>query len=152
MTIATTNAQALASALFSLQGLESHFARVGFADEAARAAHIEWARDIHESRIAQIMGELPAGAGFDNGITLADASTPSRLIFETAFHHMDDSGMYAGWSEHRVTVTPSLVWGIEMRIGGRDRNGIKDYIAESFRDALQREAPDALAIGPAPPA
>jgi hypothetical protein len=144
-----TNAQALASALFSLQGLESHFAAVGFADEAARAAHIEWARDIHESRIAQIMGELPSGSGFDNGTTLADESTPSRLIFQTAFHHMDESGMYDGWTEHRVTVTPSLVWGIELRIGGRNRRDIKDYIADMFRDVLEREAAD-IAAPPSP--
>lgn len=65
-------------------------------------------------------------------------STPNRIVIDTAFHHMNDGGYYDGWSEHSVIITPSLVWGYEIRVTGRNRNDIKDYIAETFQHALSR--------------
>jgi hypothetical protein len=95
----------------------------------------------HEETIEKLTREhMPSGGGFDNPTTLdLDNSTADRLRFKTAFHHMDDHGYYAGWSYHPVTVTPSLANGFELVIGGRDRNQIKDYIAETFHAALSRD-------------
>lgn len=81
---------------------------------------------------------MPSGAGFDNGTTLdLDKSNGDRLVFTTAYHHMNGGGYYNGWTEHTVTVTPSLLNGIVLRVSGRDRNDIKDYIYECFDSALQ---------------
>lgn len=74
----------------------------------------------------------PSGSGFDNGTTLDfDASTPQRLVFLTSFHHMNENGFYTGWTEHTVIVTADLL-GLNVRVTGRDRAQIKDYIAEQF--------------------
>lgn len=85
---------------------------------------------------------LPSGSGFDSGTSIdVDRSRPDRLVLTTAFHHMDDAGYYDGWTEHAIIVRPSLIHGFELRIDGRDRNGIKEYIADVF-GALLAEAGD----------
>ncbi len=85
---------------------------------------------------------LPSGSGFDAG-TQFDAcahvdDNRERLEFQTAFHHMHESGMYRGWTEHKVIVTPSFA-GFDLKVTGRDRNGIKDFIAECFHYALEQD-------------
>lgn len=89
--------------------------------------------------IDALLSEFPHGSGFDNGTKLDDSSTGERLIFNTAFHHMNDNGMYNGWTEHQVIVTPSLEMGFRLKVSGRDRNEIKDYIAECFDACLSAE-------------
>lgn len=49
---------------------------------------------------------------------------------------MNDAGYYDGWTSYRVTVYPSFVYGLDIRISGRDRNGIKELIRTRFHDAL----------------
>lgn len=82
---------------------------------------------------------LPSGSGFDGGSRVnMERSKPNRIVIDTAFHHMSEHGYYDGWSEHSVIITPSLVWGYEIRVTGRNRNEIKDYIGEAFQHALSR--------------
>lgn len=99
--------------------------------------NIEW-RDTHEDSIIKLVERImPSGAGFDNGTKIDfDRSTDSRLEFTTAFHHMNDGGYYDGWTEHRVIITPSFIGGYDIRVTGRNRNDIKDYIAETFCHCL----------------
>lgn len=82
---------------------------------------------------------MPSGSGFDNGTKL-DRDTSLRrglLVFDTAFHHMNEGGFYEGWSEHTVFVRPAFVGHFEIyKIDGRDRNQIKDMIADMFNSAL----------------
>lgn len=81
---------------------------------------------------------LPSGAGFDRG-TIIDihASTPSRLVFQTAFHHMNDVGYYDGWTEH--TVTAVATFGTpEIKVSGSNSE-FKDYIGHVFHDLLTTE-------------
>jgi hypothetical protein len=94
----------------------------------------------HEQRLRNLVAErMPRGSGFDNGTFLFDRSTPNKLMFSTSYHHMDEYGGYDGWTGHTVTVTPSLAFGFEIKINGRDRNDIKEYIAEEFDTALRKE-------------
>lgn len=96
----------------------------------------------HKERAEYLTREfLPSGSGFDCGTKLLlDESRPEKLVFFTEFHHMDSNGSYDGWTSHKVTVRPSLVHGLILTVGGRNRNDIKDYIYESFWDALNRRA------------
>jgi hypothetical protein len=102
----------------------------------------------HKDRAERLVRDMmPSGSGFDNGTTLDfDKSNGNRLVFVTAFHHMNDGGMYDGWTEHTVTVTPSFVGGFDLRVSGRDRNDIKDYIGDSFQHALSQDVPDWNAV------
>lgn len=97
--------------------------------------------DKHEESIALLARDhLPSGSGFDSG-TMVDLekSTGGKLVFNTAFHHMDDGGGYDGWSNHTITIKPSLHLGFTMKIGGRDRKDIKNYIGDVFSNVLHRE-------------
>lgn len=79
---------------------------------------------------------LPAGSGFDSGTRVdLDASKPGRVVLNTAFHHMNPGGFYDGWTYHNIVLTPAFGFPI-VRITGRDRNGIKDYLAEVFAASL----------------
>ncbi len=87
-----------------------------------------------------IREKLPSGSGFDAGTKLVqDKCTDTRLVFTTSFHHMDEHGGYNGWTEHEVYLVASLQFDFNVRVTGRDRNQIKDYIAETFQHALSEE-------------
>jgi hypothetical protein len=80
---------------------------------------------------------LPSGSGFDAGTQFDwDKSKADRLVFNTSYHHMNDGGYYDGWTEHTITVTPSFVGMCDLKVSGRDRRSIKEYIAETFHNAL----------------
>lgn len=102
-----------------------------------------WA-DRWQERIDQLMAMLPKGSGFDNGTRLdEERSDPDkRMVFLTAFHHMDDHGYYCGWTDHEVIVTPTLWRGPAIRISGVNKRGIKEYIHGVFCHALGADAPD----------
>lgn len=104
----------------------------------------------HRDRIKTLCDAvLPHGSGFDNGSEIdLDRSKPERLVFTTAFHHMDPNGHYDGWTDHTVIVTPSLVFGFELRVTGRNRDEIKDHIHECFHYALGAIEPTSGVFGP----
>ncbi len=106
-------------------------------DNCRRSGNDEW-HDRHETRVAELVKRyLPSGSGFDNGTKLDEVrSTGDRLIFFVDFHHMNEHGFYDGWTTHRVVVRPSLAFGFRLTISGRNRNDIKDHIAEVFDAAL----------------
>lgn len=101
---------------------------------------VEW-KSKHEDRIRALVKEhMPSGSGFDSGTGLdLDRSNGNKLVFHTSFHHMTDGGMYDGWTEHDVVITPHLAAGFTMRITGRNRNEIKDLISQSFEHSLNQE-------------
>ena len=108
-------------------------------ENCERTRNHEW-REKHRDALAAIMRDyLPHGSGFDAGTDLDDSSAPDRVRFITSFHHMNDAGMYDGWTEHTVTMRPSLVHGFVLDVSGRDRNGIKDYILDTFYAALSAD-------------
>lgn len=105
----------------------------------AESGNDEWFNKWTE-RIKALVDEMPSGSGFDSGTQLdEDASHADKLVFNTAYHHMNDGGCYDGWTEHTVTVTPSFQFGFHLRVTGRDRNDIKSYIVDCFSEALARK-------------
>lgn len=78
----------------------------------------------------------PSGSGFDCGTRLIGL-TDKKIVLATDFHHMNDVGMYVGWSHHKIIVTPVLnKFVFNMRVTGPNRNGIKEYISDMFHDFL----------------
>ncbi len=117
---------------------------IAIALQAMRNCHdsgnTEW-HEIWMARLKEFEHNMPHGSGFDNGTKLdLDASNGEKLVFETEFHHMGDHGMYVRWTAHTVTVTPSLLHGVVIKVGGRDYREIKDYIGETFHEVLNEEA------------
>ena len=124
-----TNAKALSRAIVSGRNAES-------------SGNTEWAEKWRK-RVSDIMDGAPSGSGFDNGTQLGDAHklTDRRLTFATSFHHMTDGGFYDGWTDHLITIEATFD-GVGVKVSGRNRNDIKDYIAEIFASWLSDTAPE----------
>ena len=105
------------------------FARILEAQlNCSQSGNAEW-EDKHRDAIERIMETAPSGLGLDNGVTFAlQASTPEILVFTTSYHHMNDVGVYIGWTDHAITVRPSLAHGCTVSVSGQDKNGIKYFI------------------------
>lgn len=105
-----------------------------------KSNNTEWLA-THTLRLRDLVrNRMPSGSGVDSGTKIdLDASTGERLVFTAEFHHMDENGSYDGWTSHTITVRASLAFGLDIRIGGRDRNGIKDHLHETFSDCLRQE-------------
>ena len=103
----------------------------------------EWQRKHGDAINAIIRNTAPSGSGIDCG-TLFDIGDSlvqtkagnlkfnNRLLFLASYHHMDENGMYDGWTEHYITIRPDLRSGYTMAVSGRDRNQIKDYLTEVY--------------------
>lgn len=108
---------------------------------ASETASIEWEQRHRAAACTIVENDGPRGSGFDAGTQIdMEASTGERLVFTTAYHHMSEHGYYQTWTDHRVTVRPSLVHGFTITVSGPNRNGIKDYIAETFEHWLSSPA------------
>lgn len=92
----------------------------------------------HLSARKALMAGAPSGSGFDSGTKLVSGGA-DKLVFQTAFHHMNENGMYDGWTEHTITVLPSLLFDFSIKVSGRNRNDIKDYITDVFSSWLGME-------------
>lgn len=95
----------------------------------------------HENAINDIVSEyMPSGSGFNAGTAFYAIDhvneKADKLVFMTGFHHMNEYGMYDGWTYHKVVVRPSLAHGFTLRVTGSNRNRIKEYIADTFHAAL----------------
>jgi hypothetical protein len=104
-------------------------------ENCKQSGNVTW-QDRHTAWLVKLAERLPHGSGIDCGTKIAAVSTPERVVLTLSFHHMDESGMYDGWTEHSVIVTPSLVFGFDLRVTGKDRNGIKEYLHGAYNASL----------------
>jgi hypothetical protein len=104
------------------------------------AGNATW-EDKHTERIETLVANyLPRGSGIDQYPTIdLDESTEERLVFHFGYHHMNENGFYDGWTEHILIVRPSLQFDIVLRITGKDRNQVKDYLYDIFDGTLRAE-------------
>lgn len=111
-------------------------------ENCANSGNVEWQEKHTENAKKLVREHLPTGSGFDVGTKLRlDRSSAELLVFETQFHHMNDGGMYDGWTYHFVRVRASLIFGLDITISGRNRNDIKDLIHQEFDAALSADIP-----------
>lgn len=88
-------------------------------------------------RLDALVDLIPSGSGLDSGPRkLYDLEiSPDAIQFAVSFHHMSDVGYYDGWTDHTVTVRPAFD-GITVKVSGRDRNDVKDYIHDTMYHAF----------------
>lgn len=95
---------------------------------------------VHWTTIQDIMSTAPSGSGIDSGTTFDDTrSNGDKLVFYTHYHHMNEGGYYDGWTDHTITVKPSLMFGFDLSISGKNRNDIKDYLHDVYHYWLNGE-------------
>jgi len=101
------------------------------------------ARDRWQDKLDAIMKTAPSGSGFDNGTKLESISD-KRIVFTTSFHHMNEHGYYDGWTDHQVIVTADLRADFDIRVTGRNKRQIKEYIADTFNQWLGENEPESV--------
>jgi hypothetical protein len=127
-----TKAEALSNALAQLRGLRAN-----------HPLDYPWIPAV-ESWIERLAEDSPSGSGIDGGSRfLVDESTPQKLRFSSDYHHMNDAGMYDGWTDHVATCVPTFQ-GPEVFVSGRNRNDIKEYLAYLWSEWFQAEIPEML--------
>lgn len=78
--------------------------------------------------------KLPSGSGIDAGCKMIrEECTTKKMVFSFGFHHLNENGYYDGWTAHKLIVTPGWA-GPDLKITGRDRNQIKDYLYQLFNE------------------
>jgi hypothetical protein len=95
----------------------------------------------HKANIDLIAREyLPSGSGFDAG-TQVDLfnSKLTKIRLTTRYHHMNENGIYDGWTGHNITLRPTFLGARITAITGKNRNDIKGYIGETILHALEQE-------------
>jgi hypothetical protein len=112
--------------------------KVGAVHNCVKSCNVEWQERHTEAIEAAVREYMPSGSGFDNGTELdLAASTSEKLVFNTSFHHMDESGGYCGWTDHTITARPSFLGGFSLTITGSNRNDFKEYAYQAFAASLE---------------
>jgi len=116
--------------------------RVEAMNNCSRSNNTEWYRH-HKTTITELVKKyFPSGCGFDNGTQLdLDNSTAEKLVFTTSFHHMNDNGVYVGWTDHKIIIKPSLTTLFTLSVKGENRNQVKETITDSFLQILNTKIP-----------
>ena len=110
---------------------------------ALKGENFQWF-DAREREIAQIESDcLMSGSGFDSGTTVdLDKSTSEKIVLNSAYHTMDDSGMYGQWIDLTITIVPSLQWSYDFKVnmhGFRDTKGHREYIESCVETILSAD-------------
>lgn len=108
--------------------------------DAKQSGPHEW-RNKHASAVNELTENfMPSGSGIDCGTKFNwEESNPQRLVFNFSFHHMNEGGMYDGWTEHKLVVKADLTSNFDLKITGRNRNQIKEYLYEVYDSALTEQ-------------
>ena len=124
----------ISSLLYAMQNCKKSIQLFHDNNEDKSREHFENWFIQHGKEIEKTVSEnMPDGSGFDVGTKLDFLrSTPEKLVFYTEFHHMNETGMYDGWTQHTITVTPSLAFEYTLKISGPNKNDIKEYISQCF--------------------
>lgn len=86
-----------------------------------------------------VKAEFPSGSGVDSGTKIVwEKTNKNKIVLQADFHHMNDGGYYDGWAEHQIVITPD--WdGFNLKVTGRNRNEVKEYLGDLFHHTLNRE-------------
>ena len=58
-------------------------------------------------------------------------------LFNSSYKpNVDENGYYDGWTEHEVIIIPSLRYGFNVKVTGKNKNDIKEYIRHVFNNIV----------------
>ena len=79
---------------------------------------------------------LPSGSGIDCGTKISPKSTRNKTVLICEYHKMDKAGGYSGWTTYKIIITPDLRWGFNLKIVGKDHDGLKEYLYDIYSEYL----------------
>jgi len=94
----------------------------------------------NKQSIDEIIKSAPTLFGIDSGTKFDyENSTSEKIILNCSFHHKNPEGYYDGWEKHDIIITPSLFFGISLKITGSNKDGVKDYLKEIYTSWLNHD-------------
>ena len=109
-------------------------------NNCVKSGNKEW-EEKHSDTVESIIKNLPHGSGIDGNTQFEwEKSNDNKLVISSEYHVMDENGMYDGWINFTLTVTPS--WNdIDIAIKGNfgKHQELKDYLFDTFYYALTEE-------------
>ena len=114
---------------------------IGARKRCAETGNQHW-QEKHEEKLAYIEKRyLPKGSGIDAGCSIdLEKSSSNKLVINSSYHVMDESGFYDGWVDFTIAITPSLIHEYNLRIkGGRKLKYRKEYLLDLFNYSLDQE-------------
>lgn len=95
-------------------------------------------KEVCEDRIYELEQKLPHGAGLNSGCKIdVQNSSSDKVIIHFKYHHMNENGFYCGWTQHSMVVKPKLWNDFDLKISGKNKNLIKEYLYDLFNDTLK---------------
>jgi hypothetical protein len=130
--------QHMASAIDAMQRCKADVAAIN-AGNGPHASFLplreEWSTRWQD-RLDAMLQALPHGSGLDTDWHYdVDKCNAERVTLTTSFHNMNANGYYDGWSDLVITIKPSLIHGITLRITGGNAD-LKDYLYDILTCAL----------------
>lgn len=111
-------------------------------NNSVKSGNQQWIEN-HGLSIENIMYHAsPSGSGFDNGTQLDYTKSDSeKLVFESAFHPMNENGYYVSWIHFTITVRADLQFDFKLTLKGNfgKRQDLKEYILDEFYNFLDSE-------------
>lgn len=96
-------------------------------NEEWESKHLDAIQDIQKNR-------LPSGSGIDSGTVVnVEESTENKITMNVSFHHMNDCGMYVGWVDYKLVITPTFS-GIDIDISSDVGN--EEFIPDAALDDM----------------
>lgn len=107
-----------------------------------KSGNTEWFGKWTKRIESDIADHMPSGSGVDSGtsIDFGKFRPDKRIVFTCSFHHMNNVGMYDGWTEHEIVLSPAFD-GFNLKVTGRNRNDIKEYLGDLYHEALITPVP-----------
>lgn len=105
---------------------------------SVKSGNTEWQHQWR-MRLNRLVDLIPSGSGIDVGPRILDdiEIKPDAIRFDVSIHHMNDVGMYDGWTSHTVTIRPAFS-GVTVHVSGHNRRDVKDHIVETMEHAFTR--------------
>lgn len=99
------------------------------------ATKLDWFNN-HDFTLYQIeRNYLPHGSGINSGCTIEREFKKDCVILHVPYHNMDENGYYCGWSDFKIVCKPEFD-GISLKIIGKDKYFVKDYLYDLFNNCL----------------
>ncbi len=96
------------------------------------SGNTEWFENHTDSLYEISKKYLPHGSGIDSGCDIdLELSNKNKIVITFGYHFMDENGYYDGWIDYKLICKPTFN-GIDMKIIGKNKNGIKDYLYDVF--------------------
>ena len=94
-------------------------------------------KSLKEKELALLQELLPYGNGIETGCVISLKSTHKRIVIDIAYGHpnyTDDITTY------QVVITPSFEEGINVRITGKNKDKLIEWLQKQYLQAIFREA------------